>query len=62
MNSYAMGRRRLASTFVDEEQNKKKQNGKIIGIILIFVREGGQSASAPHSVGIHSHAPSACFS
>lgn len=45
------GRRRQVSTFVDEEQITVKDVP-----ILLFVREGGQSASAPHNVGIHSHA------
>ncbi len=40
MNSYAVGRRRRPSTFVDEEQNKTL--GAILPFLILFlVREGG---------------------
>ena len=42
------GAKRLPSTFVDEEQES--------GIALLFVREGGQWASAPHSIELQFHA------
>ena len=42
------GAKRLPSTFVDEEQGSNTS--------IIFVREGGHRASAPHSAGFQSHA------
>ncbi len=46
------GAKRPVSAFADKDNDG--QNG---GAVVSSVHEGGQSASAPHSVGIHSHAP-----
>ncbi len=51
------GAKRLVSAFADKDNDS--QNGSVG---MPSVHEGGQSASAPHSVGIHSHALSACAS
>ncbi len=44
------GAKRRVSTCVEKEQKKT------FGTFLFFVREGGHSASAPHSVELQFHA------
>ena len=50
VNSYAVGRRRPVSTFVEKDEECEYN--------LILSRRGPRLGVSPHSAGVYSHAPS----